>query len=417
MNSPYYQSNQSMDKYIPFNKPYSPGSEFRYMEIAISRKHLSGDGIYTKTCHAWLENQLYCRKALLTHSCTGALEMAALLLDIKPGDEIIMPSYSFVTTANAFVLRGGVPVFVDIRSDTMNLDETKITEAITSRTRAIVLIHYAGIACEMDKIMEIAYQQNIYVIEDAAQGIVASYNDRPLGSIGHLGTLSFHETKNISCGEGGALMINEPKWIERAEVIREKGTNRSAFFRGEVDKYSWVDVGSSYLPSEVSAAFLWAQLEDAENITEKRMQIWEQYHRGFLELEVKGIVFRPVVPDACLHNGHMYFLVLNDARTRSRLINDLKETGIQTAFHYVPLHNSVAGKKYGRTAGELPNTIRTSERLIRLPLWVEMTQDQVDLVIDAVYSSLGLKKKHKTFFSGSTQQKDWRTSTQDMKKR
>ena len=295
---------------IPFNRPYAQGGEFRYIEQAISRSRLSGDGVFTKTCHAWLERKLFCMKAWLTHSCTAALEMAAMLIDIEPGDEVIMPSYTFVSTANAFVLRGGVPVFVDIRPDTMNLDETKIEDAITSRTKAIVPIHYAGVGCEMDTIMDIAYRHNLFVIEDAAQGILSTYKNRPLGSIGHLGTLSFHETKNVTCGEGGALLVNEPRWIERAEIIREKGTNRSKFFRGEVDKYTWTDIGSSYLPSEITAAFLWAQLENAEFITSRRMRIWDLYHKAFEGLEVQGLLRRPIIPEDCQHNAHMYYLLL-----------------------------------------------------------------------------------------------------------
>jgi len=375
--------------YIPFNRPYAVTNEFRYIELAISRMHLSGDGVFTKTCHAWLERMIYCKKALLTHSCTAALEMAALLVDIKPGDEVIMPSYTFVSTANAFVLRGGVPVFVDIRPDTLNLDETKIEQAITSKTKVIVPVHYAGVGCEMEIIMDIAYRHNVYVVEDAAQGILSTYKDRPLGSIGHLGALSFHETKNVICGEGGAILINEPKWVEQAEIIREKGTNRSKFFRGEVDKYSWVEIGSSYLPSEIVAAFLWAQLEQASYITQKRMEIWQQYHQAFEVLEQEGLVRRPIIPAECRHNAHIYYLILPDLSLRTKLIADLKDNGIQSAFHYVPLHNSLAGEKFGRSIGELVNTINLSERLLRLPLWIGMTVEQVDFVIEVVYRSLG----------------------------
>ena len=296
---------------IGFNIPFLTGNEFRNIKIACDSLHLSGDGSFTRECHDWLENNINCKKALLTHSCTGALEMSALLLDIRRGDEIIMPSYTFVSTANAFVLRGGVPVFIDIRPDTLNIEEKQIEKAITPKTKAIVVVHYAGVSCEMDSILEIAKRHNLFVIEDAAQGIIASYKGKPLGSMGDFGCLSFHETKNIHCGEGGALLINNAKYIERAEIIREKGTNRSKFFRGEVDKYKWVDIGSSYLPGELTAAFLSAQLKEAENITKERLNIWNAYHEIFHDLENTDLIRRPIVPLHCKHNGHIYYLLLN----------------------------------------------------------------------------------------------------------
>ena len=294
---------------IPFNKPFVTGTELRSIEEALSSLHLSGDGTFTKKCHQWLEKTTGTKKALLTHSCTAALEMAAILADIQPGDEVIMPSYTFVSTANAFVLRGGIPVFVDIRPDTLNIDENLIEAAITNKTKAIVPVHYAGVACEMDTIMRIAEKHNLLVIEDAAQGVMGFYKGKALGTIGHLGAYSFHETKNIISGEGGALLINDPRFIERAEIIREKGTNRSQFFRGEIDKYTWVDIGSSFLPSEIIAAFLWSQLESSQNITNQRLETWEQYHKGFKELEVSKKIRRPIIPGDCSHNAHMYYIL------------------------------------------------------------------------------------------------------------
>ena len=354
---------------IPFNKPYMTGRELWYIAQAHTNGHLSGDGMFTKKCHAWLEAHTGTHKALLTHSCTAALEMAAILADIQPGDEVIMPSYTFVSTANAFVLRGGVPVFVDIRPDTLNIDETKIEAAITPRTKAIVPVHYAGVACEMDTIMTIAKGHNLMVIEDAAQGIMSTYKGKPLGSIGHMGTYSFHETKNIISGEGGALLINDERFSERAEIIREKGTNRGQFFRGQVDKYTWVDIGSSYLPGEVIAAFLWAQMEEAQSITQKRMYVWQKYHEAFSPLENAGKFRRPFVPYGCQHNAHMYYILLESLEKRTEVIAQLKKQGINPVFHYVPLHSAPAGKKYGRTSGELRHTDNLSDRLLRLPLW------------------------------------------------
>lgn len=375
-------------KNIPFNKPYMTGRELWYIAQAHTNGHLAGDGMFTKKCHAWLEARTGARKALLTHSCTAALEMAAILADIQPGDEIIMPSYTFVSTANAFVLRGGIPVFVDIHPDTLNIDETKIEAAITPRTKAIVPVHYAGVACEMDSIMDIAQRHNLLVIEDAAQAVMSTYKGKPLGAIGHLGAYSFHETKNIISGEGGALLINDDRFAERGEVIREKGTNRSQFFRGQVDKYTWVDIGSSYLPGEVIAAFLWAQMEEAESITQKRLDIWQQYHEAFASLENAGKLRRPIIPRDCRHNAHMYYILLENLEERTDVIARLKTQGVNAVFHYVPLHSSPAGKKHSRTSGELTHTINLSDRLLRLPLWVGMNEAQ-NRVITELQSMLG----------------------------
>ena len=365
---------------IPFNKPYMTGRELWHIAQAHANGHLAGDGMFTKKCHAWLEARTGTRKALLTHSCTAALEMAAILADIQPGDEIIMPSYTFVSTANAFVLRGGIPVFVDIRPDTLNIDETKIEAAITPRTKAIVPVHYAGVACEMDTIMDIAQRHNLLVIEDAAQAVMSTYKGKTLGTIGHLGAYSFHETKNIISGEGGALLVNDERFAERAEIIREKGTNRSQFFRGQVDKYTWVDIGSSYLPGEVIAAFLWAQMEEAESITQKRLAIWQQYHQAFAALERAGKLRRPIIPNGCQQNAHMYYILLESLEMRTQVIAQLKAQGVNAVFHYVPLHNSPAGKKYARTSGELTHTNDSSDRLLRLPLWVGMDSAQDNVI-------------------------------------
>jgi dTDP-4-amino-4,6-dideoxygalactose transaminase len=369
---------------IPFNKPYMTGRELSYIQQAHTNGHLAGDGMFTKKCQAWLELRTGAHKALLTHSCTAALEMAAILADIQPGDEVIMPSYTFVSTANAFVLRGGVPVFVDIRPDTFNIDETKIESAITPLTKAIVPVHYAGIACEMDVIMDIAQRHNLLVIEDAAQGILSTYKGKLLGSIGHLGAYSFHETKNIISGEGGALLINSERFVERADIIREKGTNRSQFFRGQVDKYTWVDIGSSYLPGEVIAAFLWAQMEEADVITAKRLAIWQFYHQSFATLEAAGKLHRPKNPKECGQNAHMYFIVLPNLEIRTRVISQMKQAGINTVFHYVPLHDAHYGKKIGRTHGELTTTRMVSDCLLRLPLWlgVEAHQNNIAAKLD-----------------------------------
>ena len=361
---------------IAFNKPYMTGKELAYIAEAHSNNILAGDGPFTKNCHQWLERQTGTKKAMLTHSCTGALEMAAILLDIQPGDEVIMPSYTFVSSANAFVLRGGVPVFVDIREDTLNLDERLIEAAITPRTRAIIPVHYAGVACEMDTILAVASRHDLRVVEDAAQGVMAAYKGRALGSLGDLGAYSFHETKNIICGEGGALLVNNKKFTERAEVIREKGTNRSQFSRGRVDKYTWMDIGSSYLPGEIIAAFLYAQMEEAKALTARRMEIWNQYHSAFKLMESEGMLRRPIIPSGCQHNAHMYYVILNTVETRTRVIDGLKQIGINAVFHYVPLHLSPAGKSYARTHGNMDKTENLSGRLLRLPLWIGLQETE-----------------------------------------
>lgn len=369
---------------IPFNWPYMTGKELYYIAEAHFNGRLAGDGPFTKRCHSWLEERAGCRKALLTHSCTAALEMAALLLDIEPGDEIIMPSFTFVSTANAFVLRGGVPVFVDIREDTLNLDERLIEAAITPRTRAIVPVHYAGVACEMDTIMVIARQYGLKVVEDAAQGMMATYKGRALGSIGDLGAYSFHETKNVISGEGGALLVNTPDLSLRAEIIREKGTDRSQFFRGEVDKYTWQEVGSSFLPGELIAAFLWAQLEEADRITNERLASWQRYHELLGPLEAKEILRRPIVPEECQHNAHMYYVLLASKIDRQEVLDEFKRNDIWSVFHYVPLHSSPAGLRYGRIHGNLKITTQQSERLVRLPLWVGLSVEQQDRVVEVL---------------------------------
>jgi dTDP-4-amino-4,6-dideoxygalactose transaminase len=370
------------------------GRELGYIEEAVAHGHLSGNGPFAARCSRWLEQRLVVPRALLTHSCSGALEMAAILARLEPGDEVIMPSFTFVTTANAFVLRGAVPVFVDVRPDTLNIDERLIEGAITERTRAIVPVHYAGVACEMDAIMEIARRHDLLVIEDAAHGLLSTYRGRPLGSIGQMATFSFHETKNVICGEGGALIIGDGTLVERAEIVQEKGTNRSQFFRGEVDKYMWVDIGSSYLPSEIAAAFLFAQLEEADTITARRVELWAQYHEGFADLEARGLARRPVVPDGCVHNAHLFYLLVPGPGARDDLIAALKERNINAVFHYVPLHSSPAGREYGRAHGELPVTDRESRALIRLPLWMGMEDSDVERVVDAVQQILVAQPAH-----------------------
>jgi len=369
---------------IPYNKPFIVGKELYYIANAVLSGHLSGNGMYTKFCQQWLKERLNCKKALLTHSCTAALEMAAILCNIQPGDEIIIPSFTFVSTANAFVLRGGVPVFVDIRPDNLNLNEQLIEDAITEKTKAIAPVHYAGVGCEMEKIMAIAEKHKLYVIEDAAQGLLSCYKDRPLGSIGHLGCLSFHETKNIISGEGGALLINDPEFIERAEIIWEKGTNRSQFFRGQVDKYTWVDIGSSFLPSELIASFLYAQLEEAEKIIAKRCSIFERYMNQLRPLELKGHIRLPYIDHYCESNGHIFYILANSLEVRDALMKRFKENGIFAIFHYVPLHSSPAGVKYGRVGSAMKVTDDISDRLLRLPLYFEMTDADVDKVIDVL---------------------------------
>ena len=372
---------------VSFNKPYLTGRELEYIRQAHENMHLSGDGPFTRRCHAWLERTVGCRKALLTHSCTAALEMAAILAGIGPGDEVIMPSFTFVSTANAFVLRGGVPVFVDVREDTLNIDESKIEAAITARTRAIVVVHYAGIACEMDAIRALARRHGLMLIEDAAQALGSAYRGKPLGSLGELATVSFHETKNLISGEGGALLLNSPELLERAEIIREKGTNRSQFFRGALDKYTWVDIGSSFLPSDILAAFLWAQLEAAETIGTARKALWQRYHEGFAGAERDGLARRPVVPREATPNAHTYFLILRDVAARQHFIETLRRDEIYAVFHYVPLHSSPAGLKYGRACGSMAVTEAMSERLVRLPLWIGLEPLQ-DYVIDRCASAL-----------------------------
>lgn len=369
-------------KPIPFNKPFIIGRELSLIADAVAQGHLSGDGAYTKLCHRWLENKLGCHKALLTHSCTGALEMAAILCNIQPGDEFILPSYTFVSTANAFVLRGAVPVFVDIRPDTLNIDENLIEAAITARTKVIVPVHYAGVPCEMKRIMAIADQHNLLVVEDAAQALLSTHQGRALGSIGHFGCLSFHETKNIISGEGGALLINDARFAERAEIIREKGTNRSQFFRGEVDKYTWVDIGSSYLPSELVSAFLYAQLERADEIIAKRRSICTAYAAQLAELQQAGH-FRMASFDED-SNGHLFYILLDSLNTRSELIAYLKTQGIHPVFHYVPLHSSPAGRQYGREGSTMHVTNDLSERLLRLPLFYEMSENEIARVCTAI---------------------------------
>jgi len=373
---------------VPFNKPFMSGKELWYISQAHANQHLGGDGPYSKACQAWLEQHTGTRKALLTHSCTAALEMAAILADTRPGDEVIMPSFTFVSTANAFALRGGIPVFVDVRTDTLNLDEALIEHAITPRTKAIVPVHYAGVSCEMDAIMEIARQHELLVIEDAAQGIMSSYRGRPLGSMGHLGTISFHESKNITAGEGGALLVNYASFFERADVIRQKGTNRSRFLQGHVDKYTWVDIGSSFLPGELIAAFLQAQFEDAEAITQKRLALWRSYHELLEPFEAAGHLRRPIIPASCQHNAHIYYVLLAPEVDRRAVLHELAAKQIAAVFHYVPLHSSPAGLRYGRTHDILSVTESVAERLVRLPLWIGMTTGDQDEVVAALREAI-----------------------------
>lgn len=365
---------------IKFNVPPFTGKELDYIAEAISNERICGDGAFTKRCNEWMEKRFQTSKVLLTTSCTHATEMAALLLDIQPGDEVIMPAYTFVSTADAFVMRGATAVFVDIRPDTMNIDETLIEGAITDRTKAIVPVHYAGVSCEMDTIMDIAKRYNIAVVEDAAQGVMAAYKGKALGTIGDFGCYSFHETKNYSMGEGGALLIRDEKYIESAEIIREKGTNRSKFFRGQIDKYTWVEAGSSYLPSDMNAAYLWAQLEMAEEINQKRIDIWNRYYHNLKELEGKGYIELPYIPEYCTHNAHMFYIKTKNIEERTRLIDFLKKKEVMAVFHYIPLHTSPAGQKYGRFVGEDKYTTKESERLMRLPLFYGLDLSQVDFI-------------------------------------
>ena len=374
---------------IPFNTPPFVGNELDYMKQAVESKKICGDGAFTKKCHSLLEQQTKCEKVLLTTSCSHALEMSSLLCNIQPGDEVIMPSYTFVSTANAFVLRGAVIVFVDIRPDTMNIDENLIEAAITPKTKAIVPVHYAGVGCEMDKITEIAKKYDLLVVEDAAQGVLAYYKGRALGSIGDLGCYSFHETKNYSMGEGGAVLVNNPDMYERSEIIREKGTNRSRFLRGQIDKYTWVDVGSSYLPSDMNAAYLYAQLEKADEINENRLASWQKYYDAFASLEAAGFAERPFIPAECSHNAHMFYLKVRDIAQRSELISYLKEQGVMAVFHYVPLHSAEAGLRFGRFHGEDKYTTKESERLMRLPMYYGLADNDIDYVVEKVKSFFG----------------------------
>lgn len=370
---------------IPFNNLYMTGKELEYIAEAHQRRKLSGNGKFTQLCHQWFQEQVCVHKALLTHSCTAGLEMASLLCDLQPGDEVIMPSYTFVSTANAVVLRNAIPVFVDIRPDTLNIDETLIEQAITPRTKAISVVHYAGVACEMDTIMEIARRHNLFVIEDAAQGFMSSYKGKPLGSIGDFAAMSFHETKNVISGEGGALFVNNPNYAELAEIIWEKGTDRGKFYRGEVDKYTWQHVGSSFLPGEIIAAFLWAQLEEGALITQSRLDIWDSYHAAFADLEASEHLRRPVIPVECVHNAHMYYTLLPTAEMRDSIMSELKANGINAIFHYIPLHSSPAGQRYTRVHGNMQHTDSLSARLLRLPLWNHMPSDINQRVIDIVH--------------------------------
>jgi dTDP-4-amino-4,6-dideoxygalactose transaminase len=374
--------------HVPFNRPYYVGDEQQHVLQAIAAGHISGSGTFTDRCERALEAQLGAARVLLTPSCTAALEIAAMLLELEPGDEVIMPSYTFTSTANAFALRGAVPVFVDIRPDTLNLDEALVEAAITPRTRAIVAVHYAGVGCEMDALGRIADRHGLALVEDAAHAAMARHAGRPLGAFGQLGALSFHETKNLTCGEGGALIVSDPALVARAEVLRDKGTNRSAFLRGDVDRYTWVDLGSSYALSDLNAAFLWAQLCDADAITAARLAIWDRYHAAFEGLEAQGVVRRPIVPSHSEHNAHMYYLLLPDRARRDALIDALRRRRVDAVFHYVPLHASPAGRRFGRASGVLEQTECLSERVVRLPLWAAMTGSTCERVIAAVESAV-----------------------------
>lgn len=371
---------------INFNVPSFVGMELEYIKQAIDNKKICGDGDFTKRCNTWLEERCGSQKALLTTSGTASLEMAALLCGIDPGDEVILPSYTFSSTATAFVLAGARLVFVDIRPDTMNIDERAVEAAITGKTKAIIVVHYAGVACEMDAIMALAAEHSLRVVEDAAQGVMSTYKGKPLGAIGNFGCYSFHETKNYSMGEGGALLIADERFNEPAEILREKGTNRSRFFRGQVDKYTWVDYGSSYLPSDLNAAFLWAQLERADAINEDRLASWDRYYRAFADLEVQEKFSLPIIPEDCMHNAHMFYLKCRDIEERTALIAYLKERGVQATFHYIPLHSSAAGLKFGRFAGEDVYTTTESERIVRLPMYYGLSQEDQARVIDLVHS-------------------------------
>ncbi|WP_337037973.1 dTDP-4-amino-4,6-dideoxygalactose transaminase [Pantoea agglomerans] len=372
---------------IPFNAPPIVGTEIEYMQSAMNSGKLCGDGGFTRRCQQWMEQRFGSKKVLLTPSCTASLEMAALLINLQPGDEVIMPSYTFVSTANAFVLRGARIVFVDVRPDTMNIDETLIEAAITEKTRAIVPVHYAGVACEMDTIMALAAKHKLFVIEDAAQGVMSRYKGRALGTIGHIGCFSFHETKNYTAGgEGGATLINDASLVERAEIVREKGTNRSQFFRGQVDKYTWRDMGSSYLMADLQAAYLWAQLEAAEGINQQRLRIWQRYYDALQPLAAQGRISLPVIPASCEHNAHMFYIKLRDQDDRQALINWMKEAEILTVFHYIPLHSSPAGERFSQFVGDDRFTTRESERLLRLPLFYNLSDNNQSTVISSLLS-------------------------------
>lgn len=380
---------------ISFNVPPASGKEIAYIQKAIQNHKICGDGEFTKKCSAWMESKFNASKVLLTTSGTSALEMAAVLCDIQSGDEVIMPSYTFCSTANAFVQRGAKIVFVDIRPDTMNMDETKIESAITKKTKAIVPVHYAGVSCEMNTIMKIAKKNNLFVVEDAAQGVMSSYKGKALGTIGDFGCYSFHETKNYSMGEGGAIVINNPQYIERAEIIREKGTNRSQFWRGQVDKYTWIEYGSSFLPSELNAAYLWGQLEIADEINNDRLTSWNEYYQNLTELEKKGCIELPVIPSDCVHNAHMFYIKVKDIEERTRLIDFLKDKDIGAVFHYVPLHSAPAGKKYGIFAGRNIYTTKESERLLRLPMYYGLKKKDIDYVCGVLYEFYESKNNKK----------------------
>ncbi len=369
---------------IVFNVPPYTGRELQYISQAVEQQKICGDGEFTRRCNSWIEERTGTKKCLLTTSCTHATELAALLSKVGPGDEVIMPSYTFVSTADAFVLRGAVPVFVDIRPDTMNIDETLIEDAVTERTKAIVPVHYAGVACEMDVIMEIARRHGLFVIEDAAQGIMSTYKGKALGTIGDFGAFSFHETKNYSMGEGGALLIRDTRYVEEAEILREKGTNRSKFFRGQIDKYTWVNYGSSYLPSDMNAAYLWAQLEMADAINNHRLALWDQYYEELLPLQEKGLLELPTVPEGCVHNAHMFYIKAKDLKERTALLAFLKEHDILSVFHYIPLHTAPAGLKFGRFHGKDVYTTRESERLCRLPMFYKLTAEEVSYITGKV---------------------------------
>ena len=370
---------------INFNEAPFLGSEFDYIKEVIDNKHISGDGKYTKLCNEILENRMGVKKALVTNSCTAALEMSALMLNLEPSDEVICPSFTFVTTASSFALRGAKIVFLDIKNDTLNLDENLLEQAITPKTKAIIPVHYAGVSCEMDKILEIAKKYNLKIVEDAAQAVGSFYKEKPCGSIGDLGCYSFHETKNISCGEGGALLVNDENFIEQAEIVREKGTNRSKFFRGQVDKYTWVELGSSYLPSDMLAAYLYPQLSEMEQINDRRIELWNNYHKNFEEFESKGIIKRPYVPVNCKHNAHMYYLRFGSLDIRTKFINFMKQNEIMCVFHYIPLHSSPAGQKYGQVVGKMDITNNVSDTLVRLPLFYGMNFEMQEIIINKIF--------------------------------